>query len=765
MSAIQSEQLKLLSSASKVAVVASTLLATILAFAQRGVVATNTVIIWYCFILFVASFRVAMVTIYQRSSATNIPIKTKAWLLRFRIGVLMAGLVWGSTGLVMFPSNEPQYQMFIIFMLAGLSAGGAVSFSADLSSAILFSVVTIIPLAVRLLITGNNLSIAMGLSGVLYVGFLIVSSRQTNQNILSNITLRQQAIEKKEALKINNKWHHAIRDGAMDGFWLIDKKGKLLEVNKTYCEMSGFSEHELLSMHVSDLETRDSAENIASHFERIMQKGDERYESNHRRKNGSIYHVETSAQYWPIEDGQFVVFLQDISKRRQAADEIEYLAFYDPLTKLPNRRHLFDRIEHALSMAAQTGNSGALLYLDLDNFKRLNDYNGHTVGDLLLQEVAARLISNLRPGDTISRIARIGGDEFVVILEYLSEDDVEAVTIATIVANKILAILNQPFQLVDQEFRTTVSIGIAFFDRNIQSCEDLLKHADIAMYQAKKDGRNKMRFFDQKMLDVIQTRIELERELKFAIEQQQFVLYYQIQVNHLGQALGVEALIRWQHPDRGLLAPFDFIPIAEESELIFSIGDWVLETACQQLAKWTENTLSCLLTLSINVSAKQFRQPNFAVQVAEMLNKYNVNPLRLKLEITESILLDSYEVIIVTMNALKEIGVQFSLDDFGIGYSSLQYLKRLPLQELKIDQSFIRDITTDVNDLTIVSTIITMAKNMGMEVIAEGVETSEQQEILLEKGCTNYQGYLFGEAVPIERLSANMKIGYLNYLV
>jgi EAL domain-containing protein (putative c-di-GMP-specific phosphodiesterase class I) len=359
-------------------------------------------------------------------------------------------------------------------------------------------------------------------------------------------------------------------------------------------------------------------------------------------------------------------------------------------------------------------------------------------------------------------VARIGGDEFVVLLESLDDHEPTLKMMASVVANKILQVLNEPYQLAEHEFRTTVSIGVALYINHNLSCEDLLKHADIAMYQAKQDGRNKVCYFDLSMLKAIKDRIAVEADLKLAIQYKQFSLFYQVQVNHDGIAVGAEALIRWKSPQRGMLLPLQFIPLAEETDLIITIGHWVLESACIQLMHWKKNPLTKHLTLSINVSAKQFRQVNFADQVNVMLAQYGVNPGMLILEITESILLDSFEEIIATMILLKKIGVQISLDDFGIGYSSLQYLKRLPIQQLKIDQSFVRDIVDDNNDLAIVSTIIAMAQHMGMPVIAEGVETVEQQKILFTKGCKNYQGYLFGKPLPIEQFEAALNEVCLN---
>ncbi|MBC7698715.1 MAG: EAL domain-containing protein [Bacteroidia bacterium] len=449
------------------------------------------------------------------------------------------------------------------------------------------------------------------------------------------------------------------------------------------------------------------------------------------------------------ESPRFMVLSRDITERKVAAEEIQSLAFYDPLTGLPNRRLMMDKLKNILLVSENSGSDGALLFLDLDHFKTLNDTLGHDIGDLLLQQVASRLTACLREGDIV---ARLGGDEYVIILENLGLDANVSAEQATTISQEVLIALNRPYQLNTGTYQSTASIGIALFSDHQQSQDELLKHADIAMYQAKKAGRNTIRLFNPQMQDVINARASLEGELRIAIKQQQFELYYQIQVDSLYRPTGAESLIRWRHPGRGMIPPFEFIPIAEESNLILPIGQWVLETACAQIKIWQQDDFTRHLVLSVNVSAKQFRQENFVAQVQTAVTKHAINPMQLKLELTESMLLEDIDGTIATMNAIKEIGVRFSLDDFGTGYSSLQYLKRLPLTQLKIDQSFVRDIVVDSNDRAIVRTIIVMAKSLNLAVIAEGVETNEQRQLLIEIGCTNFQGYLFGKPAPMAQL-------------
>ncbi|ADE11815.1 diguanylate cyclase/phosphodiesterase with PAS/PAC sensor(s) [Sideroxydans lithotrophicus ES-1] len=545
---------------------------------------------------------------------------------------------------------------------------------------------------------------------------------------------------------------------SQEGIMITDSKGRILRVNKAFTESTGYSVDEIIGQTPRLLKSnRHDSAFYAAMWESITRSGSWQGEVWDRRKNGEIYPKWLSITAIKDADGNVTNYVgthTDISERKTAEEEIRNLAFYDPLTQLPNRRLLQDRLQHAMSSTERNRKGGALLFLDLDNFKSINDTLGHTAGDNLLQQVAQRLTSCVREDDTVSRI---GGDEFVVMLEYLSNEVLEAAAQAETIGEKIIAELNQPYYLGGQELYNTPSIGITLFDDNRNGYEDLFKQADIAMYQAKKSGRNTLRFFDPKMQGSINTRVALERELRKALDSQQFRLHYQIQVDSSGLPFGVEALIRWLHPERGLVPPFEFISLAEETGLICPIGEWVLETACKQLKLWERHELTQDLIMSVNVSAKQFYQSDFVVKVLEAIHRHDVNPSLLKLELTESMLLDKIEDTISTMNALKAVGVRFSLDDFGTGYSSLQYLKRLPLNQLKIDRSFVRDIAVDSSDEAIVSTIIAMAHSLNLDVIAEGVETDEQKQILLNKGCIHYQGYLFGKPVPIEQLEVMLK--------
>ncbi|MFA5985650.1 MAG: EAL domain-containing protein [Methylococcaceae bacterium] len=440
--------------------------------------------------------------------------------------------------------------------------------------------------------------------------------------------------------------------------------------------------------------------------------------------------------------------------RKQAEDEIARLAFYDPLTNLPNRRLLLDRLQQSLANSKRHANFGAVMFIDLDDFKTLNDTKGHSTGDLLLVEVAKRLLLCLREGDTV---ARLGGDEFVVILNELSLDASLAATQAEAVGHKILATIGQTYQLQGYEHFCSASMGIELFRNHDATVDELLKYTDIAMYQAKRAGRNSLLFFDPAMQADLEEHMALAKDLRCALAENQFKLYYQMQVNQAQQILGAEVLIRWQHPQRGLVSPANFIPLAEETGLILPIGKWVLEVACAQLDIWRHDPQKQELQLAVNVSASQFHQPDFVEQVHQILNRYQFNANRLKLELTESLILHDIEDTIIKMEQLRALGVSFSLDDFGTGYSSLYYLSKLPIDQLKIDQSFVHNINKKKSDAVIVQTIIGMANSLGLESLAEGVESKEQYTFLAQQGCHLYQGFLFSKPVPLNEFELLLK--------
>lgn len=526
--------------------------------------------------------------------------------------------------------------------------------------------------------------------------------------------------------------------------------GAFVDVNTAFLDSLGYERDDVLGRTSRELDIWVDPANREEFLERVRTNASCRnFEARFRRKGGQSVWGLMSASVMELAGVACILSVtRDISDIKLAETQIRDLAFYDPLTRLPNRRLLMDRLRLSLAASARDARERALFFVDLDNFKTLNDTLGHENGDLLLKEVAKRLATCVRESDTV---ARLGGDEFVVMLEGLSGNADEAAAEAETVGGKILAAVGQPYQLAGHECRSTPSIGITMFGDKHENIDDLLKQADIAMYRAKESGRNTMRFFSPSLQVRLKARAAMEEELRQGMRSDQFVLYYQPQMR--GDRLtGVEALLRWKHPKRGIVPPEEFIPLAEETGLILPLGNWVLETACRQIAAWGQRKETADITLAVNVSARQFRQPNFVDQVLTTLDRSRADPRKLKLELTETLLVENVDDVIDKMTALKSHAVKFSLDDFGTGYSSLSYLKRLPLDELKIDRSFVRDVVLDASDRAIAQAVIALGRAMGLSVIAEGVETTEQRDFLTALDCHSYQGYLFGRPQPLEQL-------------
>lgn len=541
---------------------------------------------------------------------------------------------------------------------------------------------------------------------------------------------------------------------------ITDRETVIMRVNKAFCDSTGYSAEEAVGQKMNILKSdRHDQAFYTEMWKSINETGTWQGEIWDRRKSGEIYPkwlTITAVKDSTDTITHFVGTHIDISERKAAEEEIKHLAFFDPLTKLPNRRLLRDRLHLSLANCERNEMFNAMLFIDLDNFKMLNDTMGHDKGDLLLIQVANRLTATVRECDTV---ARLGGDEFVVILNELGRQISEAAIHAEVIAHKLLTILNQPYDIDHQQHHSTPSIGAALFNGKDTTIDSIIKQADIAMYQAKAAGRNTVRFFDSAMQAALNKRANMEEDLHKALLERQFILFFQPQVNSKNVVTGAEALIRWQHPKHGMINPGEFIALAEEIGLILPIGDWVMETACKQLACWSNLPERAHLTLSVNISVAQFGQPNFVEKVLALFTRFGINSKKLKLEITESILALDIEDIRGKMNELIKHGISFSLDDFGTGYSSLSYLKKMPLAQLKIDQSFVRDIIGDENDAAICKMIIALANSMNLEVIAEGVESVEQREFLAKDGCRHFQGYLFGRPAPIEEFETMLTGG------
>jgi diguanylate cyclase (GGDEF)-like protein/PAS domain S-box-containing protein len=579
----------------------------------------------------------------------------------------------------------------------------------------------------------------------LFIGaFISVMAERLRRNVR-----RVAALEKEQALRASEARYRIAFQTSIDAIAISRfSDGSYLDVNPSFHSIMGYESREVLGKTALELDVwADPRERERLCKILRVQSNCQDFQAQFRSKGGKLFWGTVSASLTELDgDTCILSVMRDITQSKLAEEEIRNLAFFDPLTGLANRRLLLEQLRKSMVFSARTHRKRALFFVDLDDFKQLNDTLGHQTGDLLLREVAQRLTACVRDMDTVGRL---GGDEFVLLIEDLSGPAEAAAAQAEAIAEKILLKIAEPYELDGRECVSSCSIGITIFGDEHENISQVLQQADIAMYQAKAAGRNTVRFFAPALQTAVNSRAALEEDLRQGIKAKQFLLFYQPQVEN-GRLIGVEALLRWDHPRLGLLPPNDFIPMAEETRLILPLGKWVLESACKRIAAWGDNEQTASIAVAVNISAVQFRKPDFVEGVMQMIDRTGANPRNLRLELTESILLDNIEDVIVKMAALKALGLKFSLDDFGTGYSSLTYLKRLPLDQVKIDRSFISDILGDASSAAIAHSIISLSRAMGLPVIAEGVETEEQRVILADLGCHSFQGFLCSRPLPVD---------------
>ena len=698
---------------------------------------------------------------------------TRRRLERFLAGSMAVGTVFGAASFLAFCFGSLLEQGFIALMIAIIAASAVATMSCIAAAYRALVVPALVPVVLGFFSTGTQIGILAGSAMCLLLITMLavtdrvgavyrrdMNSRLENEHLVADLRDAAKYLANANrtlAREMDERQVAATAFESQECILITDARGVVQRVNAAFTATTGYSAAEIVgrtpALLRSGLEPKEMYDAM---WETLAKEGMWRGEVRNRRKDGEIYPARLTITAVRGLDGvvtHYVGNIHDISAEKRAEEQIRSLADFDPLTRLPNRRLLTERLRQATLASERTRNFGAVLFIDLDNFKSLNDTLGHDAGDRLLVEVAQRLRNAVREPDTV---ARIGGDEFVVMLVDLEHEPADAANAVRARSEHLRRLLTAPYDLGGREFVCTPSIGVTLFRGSEVAVEGLLKQADFAMYQAKTSGRNAVYFFDPSMRHALDTRAALEASLVDAVRRDELVLHLQPQVDRGGNVVTAEALVRWNHPERGMLSPAEFIPLAEETPLIVPISREVIELACRQIAKWAADPATAGLTLSINVSTRHFRHPEFTEQVCAALASCGADPHRLEIELTESLAMSDLEAAVRKMQVLKVLGVRFTLDDFGTGASSLAFLRRLPFDQVKIDRSFVRNVHTDADDLAIVRAVIAMAKSLGIAVVAEGVELPEQWRILRDLGCDRAQGYLSGHPMGVEEFGKRL---------
>jgi diguanylate cyclase (GGDEF)-like protein/PAS domain S-box-containing protein len=740
--AIQIEQLRQMLVASPVSILTSTALAGVLAYMQYGVISSRVVILWFLVVIFIAILRLLLVVTYRRFPIEDISANHSRLIL-FRTGTLIVGLVWGSSGFLLFPEHNSEHQMFLIYMLAGLSAGGVASFSADLISAAGFSLLVLLPISLRLFIAGDSLSKSMGLAGILYLCFMAVTLRKISRNVTDNIMLRLEAGMREKVLLESKERFRTLVEWTPDAI-IVHRQGKIIYVNPAAIKiLAAQSAEDLLGKTVLSLIHPDYHRVV---LDRIQKNSVDKLpvpliEEKFIRLDGKVIDVEIQGTVINY-DGEPAVqaAFRDITKRKEHEAELNRVAHFDALTSIPNRVLLADRMKHAIAYTSREKTIMAVCYLDLDGFKPVNDEMGHASGDQVLVEIAQRIGNTIRGGDTV---ARLGGDEFVVLLTGIEKGEECVATV-----ERMLAAISQPIAVKGKSISISASIGVSIYPMDDEDPDTLLRHADHAMYVAKQNGKNRFHIYDPSLDRRARDQHEFLKSIRLALERGQFELHYQPKVNlSTGKMIGAEALIRWRHPERGLLSPAEFLRLIENTQLDIEIGEWVTATVLEQINRWRSTGLD--IEVSINISGYHLETAGFVEKIRQQLASYPDMPFgKLQIEVLETVAINDIVIVREIIKSCHELGVGFALDDFGTGYSSLSYLSALPVETLKIDQSFVRDMLEDKGDMAIVQGIIGLARAFDRQTVAEGIETEAHYRKLRDMGCEVGQGYFIARPMP-----------------
>ncbi|MCX6076812.1 MAG: EAL domain-containing protein [Campylobacterales bacterium] len=719
--------------------------ATILSLFLYGYVDSGLLLFWYFSILTVSLFRFASSFYYQRNREI---FSNKKWKQIFYTMLLLSSLLIGITPFFFFVQNSYQHQSILMIIIAGLTAGAISSLSSLLKSVQLFLVLALTPLILQLFLQNTMMHNSLAFLVLFYLLLLLSIAKQFNENLMAILKSKQMYEEKSEELARSQERFEAVFKQAPLGLIIYDADLKISEVNEEFLKFIAAPREYIIGLDMNQLPDQRIIPSLKAPLDNIEGFYEGEYNTKYSAKD-----IWISMSTSPLRDSTLNVIggigiVADITQRMLNQLRFEYQASYDMLTDIPNRTTLMERINQEIIRYQRHGVIFGIMFLDIDHFKNINDSLGHGVGDKLLIEAAWRIKKAIRAEDTVSRI---GGDEFVVLAPNLGENEKLSATDAEHIAEKIHAVLAEPFEIDGHKLNITVSIGISFIIGVDESADDILKYADIAMYQAKKAGRDTTRFYKQKMDEWIKRRLGLENGLRDAIENGELEIHYQPIVEFsTSKLIGAEALLRWNSETFGNVYPDEFIPIAEESGLIITIGEWVLQNAINQFVLWQDMFKDVeLKKIAINISVHQFDNPEFLNQVDRILKSSGIKPQNLELELVESIIVKDVETVREKMQELRDLGVGISIDDFGTGYSSLSYLKKLPFTTLKIDKSFVQDIQFDADDKELISTILTIAKNFNLDVVAEGVETAEQYQFLSERMCGYMQGYYCSKPMSV----------------
>ncbi len=749
------EQVYLLFANSMIPILFSLVVAGLLCCSIWGIVGHSYVVAWMAVFLSISLVRISLVWSFSRRKATA--GSEEYWYWRFLISTYAIAVTWGSASFLLFPEHSLSRQVMFIMILVGMAGAGVFSLCSSLTIVIGFVNLLLLPLCAKMLTLGTGEGLFKGLLVFLFWAVTLIGAIKINWNLRENIQLRLQSIDREKNLKLSEQRYRHIFLHAPLGIFHYDPDSVIVDCNEELIRILGSSRELLIGLKMIDVLRE---QKMVTAIKDSLLIGEGYYEGDYTSVTGvattpvrAFFKAINSLDQTTIGG---VGIVEDFTEKKLTEEQIQYFASYDSLTGLPNRRLLLEYLSNEMARSKRHGHYGALMFIDLDNFKTINDSLGHSVGDELLKVVAKRISECIRREDTA---ARMGGDEFIIIITELDRSIGLAAHKVRGIAEELCLCLSAPCKIEGRDLQITPSVGVTLFPKDDKDVDDILKQADTAMYRAKAAGRNSIHFFLPTMQEAADERLRLNTEIRKALEEKQFILYYQPQVDISGKLIGAEALIRWLHPTRGIVPPGAFLETAEETGLMQEIGQWVLRETCSNIKQWKdEGLLDEALTISINISGKEIAVSDFVATVTTVLKETRADPHHLGIELTEGSLVSTGSDIVQKIKALQQMGIKFSVDDFGTGYSSLSYLQSLPLNTLKIDRSFVNDIKDASHGAILVDTIIMMAHNLGLEVIAEGVETRQELDYLNDKGCKVYQGYYFSKPLPIESFTKVLEL-------